>query len=535
MRRPKEKEELPLSSSEDESEPIVQKKKRGNNGSKEKKKVESPRVVVQEQLSDTVPKNKATVITALAFEDKTRPKDMRVVFGSVGSDGILVASSELNDKNIVTALDNEKFNIAELLANNTFIKQTTVTHQPEMGAVWQPSFAKNFLIYRQANAASARIQSDNQQVDVGELIDMGARHSLSDFAQETLNASSRHSVAPVPAAALNGAQLVSLLSNSAIPAAQRPELINQALVKSTVQEHNRMLTKLLDLPETLHHMPIPIALATFLWDQSVELQWKPTTLFKYLCTAQGALRILHLYRNSAPSVMLSNDASWAMIMRGARQLAVEHIPLQPKAATIDAINKALRATSGTFTKHVRVIIMLAWLTTSRLGCIRKLKTEDFNFNETERTMDITFRRGKGVRARQQAYTVTTLIVSTEWWREITTYIKARSGFLFPLTLKDKFITDPLKVAGIEQRSIRRGALQAMAADHVTPAVLMNFSGHTSEKTLNRYLDFGKKRADLASASKAAARSLWNETLLDSAWLEDSEADETQGPQITLSS
>jgi hypothetical protein len=281
-----------------------------------------------------------------------------------------------------------------------------------------------------------------------------------------------------------------------------------------------MLTKLQDLPESCHRLPLPIAIATYLWQESVQHQWKPTTLFKYLCTAQGALRILPLYRYSAPSVILSNDPIWSMVMRGARQSAVEHIPLQPKAATHDDIIKALKATTGFYKKHVRVIIMLAWLTTSRLGCIRQLKSEDIAFDRKKKTMNITFRRGKGVRARKQAYTVTTLILSAEWWKEIHRYVKERPSFLFPASLKDSAITTPLKKAGIEQRSIRRGALQAMAADKVAPETLMNFSGHTSINTLNRYLDFGKKRADLASTSTAAARSLWNDDLLDTAWVEE---------------
>lgn len=286
-----------------------------------------------------------------------------------------------------------------------------------------------------------------------------------------------------------------------------------------------MLNTLMEMPDELLEMPVPLAIATLLWKQYIAKQWKPTTLFKYLCTAQGALRILPLYRNRSPSVLLSKDVAWSMIMKGARHMAVEHIPKQPKAATINELFKAIRAADGFYKKHVRVAIILAWLTTGRMGCIRKLKSEDFEFLEEKKVINITFHRGKGVRAREQAYTVTTLIVSDHWWKEIKEFVHKRPGFLFPLALKDTAITTPLKAAGIEQRSIRRGALQIMAAQKVPPAVLMNFSGHTSEKTLNRYLDFGKKRADLQEASMIAAKALWDEKL-DAAWLEEDEDAET---------
>ena len=36
-------------------------------------------------------------------------------------------------------------------------------------------------------------------------------------------------------------------------------------------------------------------------------------------------------------------------------------------------------------------------------------------------------------------------------------------------------------------------------------------------TLNRYLDFGKKRNDLATKSLDAAKALWKEDLLSDSW------------------
>lgn len=459
------------------------------------------------------------IVTALAIVDPQRPKGMRVVFGLVNDD-MLVPALELDNKCIViTSPQQSPINIAEHIANGTYIAHTALAARPAIGQLWNPRFATKMNVWRTTNQFSSNLPSEVDYIDGGELADMAARYTVAETAQEVLNSASSHQEPPVAAGTINGAQLRKLLNFPPIDIESRPELVNRALVPSTVQEHQRMLLKLADLPEKYHHWQAPLAISSFLWHQSVELQWKPTTLFKYMCTAQGALRILPLYRLNCPSIFLSGNPTWAMVMRGSRHAAVEHVPDQPKAATIPNIITALKATRGFFKEHVRVVIMLAWLTTSRLGCIRQLKSEDLVFNDTARTINISFRRGKGVRARKQAYTVTTLVLSPAWWKEIKEYVASRPRFLFPASLKDTAITTPLKAAGIEQRSIRRGALQAMAADKVTPEIMMNFSGHSSVQTLNRYLDFGKKRADLAQASTQAALSLWNNQLLDDAWLE----------------
>lgn len=472
-------------------------------------------------LSSTPPASVSDVpLFAFAFADTQRPLGFRVVFGPLSAQHAINSSHELDAHNKVVALPTPTmFDIPQHFANNTFVAITKITELPTVGQFWDPRFASKNSIQRQANLASFARRAPDENFDIGEFTDMVGRYTMSD-APEVLNLNSSHQKPPVPAGQINGARLVELLKLPIVDVAQRPELVNKALVKSTVQEHGRMLTKLTALPESCLYLPAPLAIATALWQDSIQHKWVATTLFKYLCSAQGALRILPLYRESAPSIFLSGDPIWAMVMKGARHSAVEHVPKQPKAASMADINKAIKATAGLFKKNVRIIIMLAWLTAARVGCIRQLKSNDFEFNHRTKEVNITFRRGKGVRARETHYTVTTLLMGPTWWKEIVDYVQARSGFLFPASLRDVDITTPLKKAGIEQRSIRRGSLQTMAAKMVPADILMNFSGHKSVNTLNRYLDFGKKRADLAQASLKAARALWDSQLLDDAWLEE---------------
>jgi hypothetical protein len=61
---------------------------------------------------------------------------------------------------------------------------------------------------------------------------------------------------------------------------------------------------------------------------------------------------------------------------------------------------------------------------------------------------------------------------------------------------------------LEQRSIRRGALQHTATeDETSEEILMMFSGHRRVETLRRYLDWGNKHALRERRGKSAAANL----------------------------
>jgi hypothetical protein len=63
---------------------------------------------------------------------------------------------------------------------------------------------------------------------------------------------------------------------------------------------------------------------------------------------------------------------------------------------------------------------------------------------------------------------------------------------------------------LEQRSLRRGALQTLAcAPGITDELLMEFSGHTRVATLRRYLNWGKAAPHLQQEMRRAAGGLEN--------------------------
>ena len=107
---------------------------------------------------------------------------------------------------------------------------------------------------------------------------------------------------------------------------------------------------------------------------------------------------------------------------------------------------------------------------------------------SDTSMSVTFRRGKGVRLRGP-YTVHTTAIGSTNMDAITKALPA-SGRIFNIKPEDMLSTFRLVDRTLEAKSIRRGSLQAMAQHGVPVDTLMLYSGHTCEKTLLRYLDWG---------------------------------------------
>ncbi len=112
---------------------------------------------------------------------------------------------------------------------------------------------------------------------------------------------------------------------------------------------------------------------------------------------------------------------------------------------------------------------------------------------------MTFKRGKTVHARG-GWTVHTKLPDEH--REILTSwvwpFKQRAALKTQVRLALRDVNPALS-----NRSIRRGSLQTMAANGVTMATLMEYSGHTRE-ALRRYLGWGKLAQALAKEGTAEA-------------------------------
>ena len=199
---------------------------------------------------------------------------------------------------------------------------------------------------------------------------------------------------------------------------------------------------------------------------------------------------------------MTDATEWSLAMRTFQYRSKETLPNQPKAATWEQVRKAIKETKN---DAEAMALLIMWLTAARGGCIRQLSTANIQSSKT--ALSITFHQGKGARARGP-YTVHTQPIPSEFKARWDKYLESRKTKLFPLHLTGSSLKNALRKvdAALEQRSIRRGALQTMALNGTSEETLMRFSGHTQVATLRRYLNWNavnsKVQGEMVSSGKA---------------------------------
>lgn len=287
-------------------------------------------------------------------------------------------------------------------------------------------------------------------------------------------------------AALKGGDIVHMI---ALPSVPIPAIASLGLVKTTRLEHLRMLRTLAALPPDLYAAPASTALTEHIMRIRNARHWRWSTTLKYLATVQGCLHLLPLYR-AAPSVDLARCPVWQQTMRGAGIQARHELPQQPKPATWTQVQQTLRAEPSA---AIFAAITLAWFSAARVGCILQLTKDDLQSDNSARTLSIRFRRGKAVRTRGP-YTVNTTPIPPSIFARLQKYLASRRSTIFS-DVKGSQVKDSLRRTDskLEQRSLRRGSIQALAAaPGMTDATLLAFSGHLRTATLYRYLNWGVK-------------------------------------------
>ena len=142
---------------------------------------------------------------------------------------------------------------------------------------------------------------------------------------------------------------------------------------------------------------------------------------------------------------------------------------------------------------------MQWFTGARIGDILPLRRENVKWISSTRELTVTIDAGK-VMAKRQPYTVET-VISPEFAEMLTEYLDVdlkEKDFLFPFTAISRAdrldrLNSALKQVdpSLSSRSIRRGALQAMALNGRKLEDIMLFSGPKSKNTSLRYLDWGR--------------------------------------------
>lgn len=294
---------------------------------------------------------------------------------------------------------------------------------------------------------------------------------------------------------MQGSDIVAMTKAS--PPIAVPHLARLGLVQTTMREHERMLKTLSSIPADLLAAPATTAISTHLTRTAIERKWRASTLLKYLCTAQGVMALLPLYRRT-PAVQLNTCPIWRIAIKGATIRCKEELPQQPRPASLQEVRQCLRSEQSL---PLFAAILITWLTCNRTGCVLQLSREDVELSADGR-MSVRFRRGKGVRVRGP-YTVHTK-VDEMFLPRLQQWLQQRRGRLFSMVTGTQIKLSLRKVnAQLEQRSLRRGSLQLLStAPGITDQLLLEFSGHTSVKTLRRYLSWGRQAAHLQTAMQS---------------------------------
>ena len=266
------------------------------------------------------------------------------------------------------------------------------------------------------------------------------------------------------------------------------------LAPTTVKGHRKVLTWLRDeLTLDLRHASLPMAVLSLVNRWRRERKWRWSTTTTKMATIQGALANLSVYGSmtGVPGrILLSTSPAWKLAMKAAARKAREEKGCQAKAVVGAQILQI--CTNLALPLETRAAIAVCWLTAGRGGDVLKLRKDDITL--TGNKLMITWKRGKTV-GRRGPYTVSTTCPAAllPSLYALTNYTTGDMHLAFPNTT-GTMLKLALRSTGdraLEQRSIRRGALQQLSAQGLSTSTLMLFSGHTTPRMLMRYLGHGR--------------------------------------------
>ena len=281
--------------------------------------------------------------------------------------------------------------------------------------------------------------------------------------------------------------------------------------------HISTLTDLLNLladPEArcCQHMSLPLAFIHLLGLMKQKRRWgSPTTLLGKASSLMGALKRLPQYAPGLRPVNLMESCEWQDAMKNWSKKATAHLPVTSEA-NLAQVKRVLSRTYGT----TRLLLLIGWIHAARVGNIYTLETRDLSFTREQdgyRFAIIWFRAKTS--AVIGAYTTHSWI-SEEHYNFLQEWIRSRpsEGWLLPdakdpsaVARQVSVLREQLRLEDpkFDLRSLRRGALQALARSGVDLEVVRVFSGHTNLPQLLRYLGRGLAAGGRSMAGADAAK------------------------------
>ena len=272
----------------------------------------------------------------------------------------------------------------------------------------------------------------------------------------------------------------------------------------------------LQLNEELRRLPLPESVHKFVEnkEKAARHRWLPQTFLRELATLHGALKYLPKYSpNTQSGIDLSLSPSWRSSMSSWNKQAIDCAPVGQAAASADNVSAALNLSTD---PHLRLFLLLLWLSCARKGDIGNLTVDSVSFTNNAALkpghLELFIHKGKGVAANKAKYRIQTMCPPA-FRQELSDFLVLRrqqvgpTGQLFRKTLctSNEIVALLKRVhAKLDCRSLRRGSLQTIAQDpSVTEETLMRLSGHRNVKTLHRYLGWSANIKGIKESAEAA--------------------------------
>ena len=266
-----------------------------------------------------------------------------------------------------------------------------------------------------------------------------------------------------------------------------PALALRALAPATAEGHRTTLRGFRTLDADLRGLPLDVAVVEWVTRQRARRNWRYSTVSTKMASIAGALRLLPLYVVGAAPISLAASVVWAQAVKAANHRKALTPPKRAHPATwadVEAICRAAESSAAA------LAILLAWLTCARMADVLRLRASDMIISPDRST--VTFRATKS----RHPYTVATVGIPAPFAPALAAVMSARADEpTRPLLATSAGAVRTLlkrRNPRLSQHSLRRGALQCLAAAGVPTATLLLFSGHAGLASLMAYLDDGAR-------------------------------------------
>jgi len=293
------------------------------------------------------------------------------------------------------------------------------------------------------------------------------------------------------------------------------------LTRATRLRHIGALRKWKSTTQTRgwEHLSLADGFVKYITELAKERGWKATTKLREAANLLGAFSQLPYYTASKLSLYPAREKIVEMAMKQWSTDAKQAQPIDQPQAVASDVKMAVEQEKDT---TVRALLMLQWCFAGRQGDIIKAKRDRLSYDEEKGVVKLLFTEGKIVAMGGGPYTLSST-VPEPWRAELARFLRSR-----PTGEQARLFDESEKLLGakataalravnssLNARSIRRGALQAMAAAGVDLDMIQRFAGHSRQLTTLRYLGWASKwtqgQKDMANAThQALGFSLANE-------------------------